>query len=36
MALLQSSLQLEIDSTIREAVTDAVTEILRESRPLQR
>jgi hypothetical protein len=31
-ALLQSSLQLEIDSTIREAVADAVAGILRESR----
>ncbi|GAB2804526.1 hypothetical protein GCM10027276_01420 [Comamonas piscis] len=31
-ALLQSSLQLEIDSTIREAVADAVAAILRESR----
>lgn len=30
-ALLQSSLQLEIDSTIREAVADAVARILRES-----
>lgn len=31
-ALLQSSLQLEIDTTIREAVADAVAGILRESR----
>ncbi|QMV73994.1 hypothetical protein HS961_14735 [Comamonas piscis] len=31
-ALFQSSLQLEIDSTIREAVADAVAAILRESR----
>lgn len=31
-ALLQSSLQLEIDTTIREAVADAVAGILREAR----
>ncbi len=35
-ALLQSSLQLEIDSTIREAVADAVARILRETQNPQR